>query len=86
MECIAIRRADGRKTSLEESTPSKASSAWETARAEEIIIELPNGRRRMALKNAMRHRGLASTSRPRAPTAVGYSGHLVQASCARSQV
>ncbi len=49
---LTFRRADGRAVSLEELTLTEALSTGETVRAEEIAIELPDGRSITALVNA----------------------------------
>ena len=49
---LTLRRADGRQVSLEEFTISEVLATGETVRAEEITIELPDGRSITALLNA----------------------------------
>ena len=49
---LTFRRADGRELSLEDLTVYEALGAGETVRAEEIAIELPDGRSVTALVNA----------------------------------
>ena len=52
LELLTFRRSDGREVSLEEFTLVQALSAGETLRAEEIEIELPDGRSVTTLINA----------------------------------
>ena len=52
LSTLTVRRADGRTVSLEEFTLSEVMSAGETVRAEEIVIELPDGRSVTILVNA----------------------------------
>ncbi len=52
LNTLTFRRADGRKVSLEEFTLAEALSTGETVRAEEIALELPDGRSVTALVNA----------------------------------
>ena len=49
---LTFRRADGRAVSLEEFPLAQALSTGETVRAEEIVIEVPDGRSVTALVNA----------------------------------
>ena len=53
LEVVSFKRADGRDISLEEFPLTRALSAGETVRAEEIVIHLPGGRRVTTLVNAM---------------------------------
>ena len=52
LEVLTFRRADGREVSLEEFPPTRALSTGETVRAEEIVIQVPNGRRINTIINA----------------------------------
>ena len=52
LEVLTFRRADGRELSLAESPLAVALSAAETVRAEEIVIEVPDGRSLRVLVNA----------------------------------
>ena len=52
LSTLTLRRADGRTVSLEEFTLAEALSGGETVRAEEIAIELPDGRSVSILVNA----------------------------------
>ena len=52
LDVIKIRRADGREVSLDELSLAKALETGETVRAEEVVIEAPDGRRVTALINA----------------------------------
>ena len=52
LETLTFRRADGRSVSLEELTLAQALSAGETVWAEEVAMELPDGRSVTALVNA----------------------------------
>ncbi len=52
LSTLTFRRADGRELSLEDLTIYEALGAGETVRAEEIAIELPDGRSVTALVNA----------------------------------
>ena len=52
LSTLTVRRADGRSVSLEEFTLTEVMSAGETVRAEEIAIELPDGRSVTILINA----------------------------------
>ena len=49
---LTFRRADGREISLEEFPLAQALSAGETVRAEEIVIQIPDGRSVTTLVNA----------------------------------
>ena len=52
LEVLTFRRADGREVSLEEFPLAQALSTGETVRAEEIVIEIPDGRSVTTLVNA----------------------------------
>ena len=52
LEVLTIRRADGSEFSLEEFPLARALSTGETVRAEEIVMEVPDGRRITVLINA----------------------------------
>ena len=52
LEVLTCRRADGREVSLEEFSMSQLLSFGETVRAEEIVLQVPDGRRVSALVNA----------------------------------
>ena len=52
LEAATFRRADGRELSLEEFPLSRALCTGETVRAEEIIIQVPDGRQIFTLINA----------------------------------
>ena len=52
LEVATLRRADGREISLEEFPLSQALSTGETVRAEEIVIQVPDGRQIVTLINA----------------------------------
>ena len=52
LEVVTFRRADGRRVSLEEFPLAQALSDGETVRAEEIVIEVPDGRSVTTLVNA----------------------------------
>ncbi len=52
LETLTFRRADGRSVSLEELTLAQALSAGETVWAEEVAMDLPDGRSVTALVNA----------------------------------
>ena len=52
LEVITLRRADGREISLEEFPLAQAPSSGETLRAEEIVLEVPDGRSLTTLINA----------------------------------
>ena len=52
LEVMKCRRADGRETSLEESPLAQLLSSPETVRAEEIVLEVPDGRSAKMLVNA----------------------------------
>ena len=49
---MSVRRADGREISLVDLSLAQALSAGETVRAEEIVLEVPDGRRVATLINA----------------------------------
>ena len=52
LNSLTFRRGDGQEVSLQQFTVSQALSAGETVRAEEIAIELPDGRSITTLVNA----------------------------------
>ncbi len=52
LEVVKLRRADGREIALDESPLAKALSEGETVRAEEVVIENPDGNSVTALVNA----------------------------------
>lgn len=52
LEVVTIRRADGREGSLQKSSVAQVLASGETLRAEEIVIEAPDGRRITTLVNA----------------------------------
>ena len=52
MEILSLRRMDGREVSLEESPLAERLSACRTIRAEEIVIQAPDGRSVTTLVNA----------------------------------
>ncbi len=52
LEVLTFRRADGREFSLKELPMDQALSTGETVRAEEIVLEIPDGRRVRTLINA----------------------------------
>ena len=52
LEILTFRRADGREVSLKDYPMSRALSSGETVRAEEIAIEVPDGRRVNTIVNA----------------------------------
>ena len=52
LETMTVRRADGREISLEELPMSQALSAGETVRAEEVALQVPDGRSVTVLINA----------------------------------
>ena len=52
LEVLTFRRADGREVSLEEFPLSKGLSTGETVRAEEIVLQAPDGRSVTTLVNA----------------------------------
>ena len=52
LEVLTFRRVDGREVSLEEFSLAQALSTGETVRAEEIVIEVPDGRSVTTLVNA----------------------------------
>ena len=51
VEILTIRRADGREIRLDEFSMAQLLSTAETVRAEEIVLEVPDGRRVSALMN-----------------------------------
>ena len=52
LEVLTVRRADGREIALDEVPLARALSTAETVRAEEIVIQVPDGRRVTTLVNA----------------------------------
>ena len=52
LQVMTIQRADGRKISPEDATLAQALSSGETVRAEEIVINVPDGRAITTLMNA----------------------------------
>ena len=52
LDVVTVRRADGREVSLDSLSLAKAVATGETIRAEEIILEVPDGRSMTALINA----------------------------------
>ena len=52
LEVLTFRRADGREVSLEEFPLAQALSTGETVRAEEIVIQVPDGRSVTTIVNA----------------------------------
>ena len=52
LDVLTFRRADGREISLDEFPLSQALSSGETVRAEEIVIQVPDGRQVVTLVNA----------------------------------
>ena len=52
LETLSVRRADGREVSLAEFSLAQLLSAGETVRAEEIVMQTPDGRSVTALVNA----------------------------------
>ena len=52
LDAVMIRRADGREVSLKDLSIARAMSAGETVRAEEVVFEVPDGRKAKALMNA----------------------------------
>ena len=52
LDAVMIRRADGREVSLKDLSIARAMSEGETVRAEEVVFEVPNGRKVKALMNA----------------------------------
>ena len=52
LDALTFRRADGREVSLEEFPLAQALSTGETVRAEEIVLQAPNGRSVTTLVNA----------------------------------
>ena len=52
LEVVTLRRADGREITLEEFPLSQALSTGETVRAEEIVIQVPDGRQIVTLISA----------------------------------
>ena len=61
LEVMTIRRADGREVSLDQFPMAQALSAGETVRAEEIVMQVPDGRSVTALVNATPIRSAAGT-------------------------
>ena len=61
LEVLTIRRADGRKISLAEFPFAQALSTGETIRAEEIVIQSPDGRSVTTLVNSTPIRSAAGT-------------------------
>lgn len=52
LDLVTVRRADGREVSLDKLSLAKAVESGETIRAEEVILEVPDGRSMTALINA----------------------------------
>ena len=52
LEILTFRRADGREVSLKDYPMAQALSSGETVRAEEIVIQVPDGRRVNTIVNA----------------------------------
>ena len=52
LEVLTFRRADGQEVSLQKLSMTQALSSGETLRAEEIVLEVPDGRRVRTLVNA----------------------------------
>ena len=52
LEVLTLRRADGQEVSLEKLSMTQALGTGETVRAEEIVLEVPDGRRLRTLINA----------------------------------
>ena len=52
LKSMTVRRGDGRQISLEELSITQATSKGETIRAEEVVFQVPDGRRVSALINA----------------------------------
>lgn len=52
LETLVVRRADGRETALSEVSLPQALQAGETVRAEEVTLQVPNGRSVRVLLNA----------------------------------
>ena len=52
LDVLTLRRGDGREVSLQEFPMSRALSAGETIRAEEIVLQVPDGRKVAVLVNA----------------------------------
>ena len=52
LEVLTFRRADGREISLEELPLTQALSTGETVRAEEVVVQVPDGRSVTTLHNA----------------------------------
>ena len=52
LEVMTVRRSDGREVSLEELSVAEALSTGETVRAEEVVFQVPDGRRVTAVVNA----------------------------------
>lgn len=51
-DVVTVRRADGREVSIDEMSLARALETGETVRAEEVVFEVPDGRRVTALINA----------------------------------
>ena len=52
LQVLHVRRADGRQIALDEASLSQALREADTVRAEEIVLQVPDGRRARALVNA----------------------------------
>ena len=52
LQIVTFRRSDGREVSLQEFPMTQALSTWETVRAEEIVMQVPDGRSVTTLINA----------------------------------
>ena len=52
LEVLTLRRADGQEVSLEKLSMTQALGTGETVRTEEIVLEVPDGRRLRTLINA----------------------------------
>ena len=52
LQILTVRRHDGREFSLEDLAVARALSAGETVRAEEVVLQVPDGRRVAVLMNA----------------------------------
>ena len=52
LQVLTVRRHDGREFSLEDLAVARALSAGETVRAEEVVLQVPDGRRVAVLMNA----------------------------------
>ena len=52
LQVLTVRRHDGREFSLENLAVARALSAGETVRAEEVVLQVPDGRRVAVLMNA----------------------------------